>query len=302
MPAATGGARVTFFFGLDNATWTESFYLTNVSSYLALIGGVGVPTPLFQGIINARVAMLATPCSMIGVRVSLLNEPRTSQIVDASYIPATVAYTTPGSEQLTADRPYSTVLVIMYGDNDAVKRTYMGGVPDGDIGEGTGYHRGFQATTAWRAKLDDYMLRLIGASAGFRSESWAAAQTVQNVLTNGPADAPVGIEVPAQIVFGIQPPQIALRGFRRLNPRLPGMGRIHRVHLPLPTAPGTDGLWQYYLRGVDPAAGSNQQQLGQAAPQAYIYPIIQQAVVDEATHRKRGVSALASRGRSRTRT
>jgi hypothetical protein len=66
----------------------------------------------------------------------------------------------------------------------------------------------------------------------------------------------------------------------------------------LPVAPP----WIYFLQGTENVNIANLvKSKGVAAALKYKYPIIQNGIAYAATHRKRGASALAPRGRSRTR-
>lgn len=296
--SSTPGIRLTMFFSTDNYTWTESLY-GPASDYVTYIDLNGNPSALLHDLLVARAAMLAEGANMQAARLSDPTNPKTSQYVSPQAIPNTTPFSS-GGGQTNADRPYSTVIVQATGEDNQVSRLYFSGAPDEDIGEGTNFHRGWSPVSGWITKLNQYRSVLTVQGWKFRSISYAGSQQVQGLVSTGPANAPLGITVLNAFTFSRQPPALSFKGFRRSNPRSPGVHGQFKLALPLPTA-AIGGVWTYYLIGGSPAAVSNVTTLGLAAALGYVYPKINTMIVQGATHHKRGASALAPRGRSRTR-
>ena len=295
---AQGGMRVTMFFSMDQATWSESWWVPAASGYESLLNADGTISPLLNGVIQGRVDLLATPAEMTEVRISDPGAPRTSQYVNEVLIPETTPF---GGQDLASDRPYSVVLLQEIAVTNEVGRLFMGGVPDTDIGEQDNTKRGWRPQSSWFNKLGAYLKKLISLNVAFRHLPYLNALQVQTVVSNGPAGTPLGFTTLAQIPFAPNGPfSVAFRGARKVNTRVPGLNGTHKLALPLPTAPVAN-LWTYYLLTGNPAAATNLQALPIVAPLVYTFPVLASLRVLGATHRKRGATQTAPRGRSRTR-
>lgn len=297
--------RMTMFFNTDNYTWTESHWLPGLSGYAAAI------QPAIN-IANARNDLLAEDAFLIAVRLTDTALPRSSYYLSPAQLPGV---TSPFQVQINnitlADRPYSCVLVAYTGADGTEARGFVSGAPDRIMGEGLTSTRGLLPLGLWGTKFDTYAGTAIPAAQGvlgfngaaYRALDYTApnAQPILNFPTNALAAGEIGVTLAGPLTFTLTPPVIMLKGVRKVNTRLPGLHGQYYVNLNPAVFP-VAAPWTYFLAGTENVNPANLVRAqGVAAALKYKYPVIQSGVAYAATHRKRGASALAPRGRSRTR-
>lgn len=304
MPSPTPGTRCTFFLSDGGATWTESFYLTSITSYDQVLNQTTfLPIPAFGNIIQARFALCFYPSQIVAVRLSVISQPRSSQYVSTDYLPVNTPIPANEQGEDSSDVNWTVIQLNWKGDAGGVKKTFVSGAPDVSIGSGTPYKRNISNNTSFFTALGNFQVAMIGMNAAFRTVQYTNSQPVDHIDANGPAGAPVQLLLKNQLTgLSATPPfNISLKGFRRINTKAPGLKPSYALFGTPPTAPNSAGFWAYPLAKANPALVPNMGTMGIVAPLSFLYQFMSNAVPVRATHRKRGVSALAAHGRSKTR-
>lgn len=303
-PWSDAQSKLTLIFTTDDYSWSESYYSRN-----------GTPTDGFANVGNiatARAAMLGLGANLEATRFVNLNNPR--QALFPQGPGNAVLNTAPPpnqNEPLYADRPYSSVLVNHFAGNGYTKRTYYAGAPDLYIGQQPIEDRGIEQTgiADWRPLLVRFLAAMAAGQWGWQRQIWPAApQTIVNITVG--ANPPTQIEITtAQPIANLSNSyEIIIRGFRRVNLKDFGMNGKWKINQN--ALPPAGGPYTYLLLGTPKSAGQAGNISGQGqvvalnlattlfqAPSndTYTYAIL------EATHRKRGSTLLAPRGRSKMR-
>ncbi len=294
--------RMTMFFATDNYTWTESHWLLGVSSYAAA-------EPPAISIATARCGILAEYSTMQAVRLTNLALPRTSFYLPGFSFPGDTGRFQVAPDGVLADRPYSALNIQFTGIDGTESRGYLSGIPDGLIGEGASSDRGIYALGIWGSALYNYIGSLLPLQAGalgingaaYRRLDYSAVQNVAAVTMPGVPGNEIAVTFPAQLTFiPNTPPAIVFKGFQKVNTRLPMLHGTYYVDTNptlFPVAPP----WTYFLQNTANISLANIKKKGVGSGLLYTYIQYLNGTVVSATHRKRGASALAPRGRSRTR-
>lgn len=290
--------RITIFMTTDTFTWTESHYHVSATTIAAAATDAA-------SLAAARLKILTKPAAIVGYRLSDTALPRQAQFSPLPGNQWIGSYLFPGTSVIDqyADRPYSVVIPEYVGVNGRTSRGYMAGVPDQIVSEDPEEVGGLDPTFSpgWVKAFNRYMVTL-AAAWGWRRISNAGTVPVIGVDTTTHPAGELGVTVGAAINFAGGPVKVNITGFRSVNPRKRGLSGIYSVDQTDATYPPTAKPFTYFLRGTSAANGANlTTQLGSVAPLAYLIEQYASADIIRATHRKRGVSALAPRGRSRSR-
>lgn len=299
-----GPFKIILYLQQFGDTWTETYYTStgSVSQFQNSLVQVGA----------ARRGLAAKQTLLVQARVTDLSNPRQTQVL------APLGFAGPGTMQ---ERPGSdpdqdsapsivSVQVKFYGTGGQQCRRYIAGVAEGTVGTNfSGQNISDYGTLG--GALANFLAVLAGQIWQFRYRNQAANQIVQAVLTSAQFPGEIGVQFGQQMIAlqaGV-PPYLAFKGFRKVNPRLLGIGGIYKVD---PASPGITAAvapFIYYLRNTPNIQAANIAQLGVGAQLVYAYdgfsnttgPTSNGFSILNATHHKRGGSALAHRGRLRAR-
>jgi hypothetical protein len=294
---------LTLVFSLPGFTWEEVYWGNAISAFVA------------STVATARAKILAPPAQIADVRITDTTLPHWAVYLIAGTFQGQGSYvdTSIPLLQTQSDRAYSVALAVSYNPIGSISRRFLGGVPDslvaevaagqtpGGINPNTG--PAFQiAYTAFSGVLANYGL-------GWLRRLYAGGVKVDQVLGNGPANAPIGLVTSTPIVIPPLPSEsVLVKGFRANNTKYKNIGGAYFVSTD-PSAPAPPaGKSVYYL------LGTTLSQFGNSIKEGKIYPYatalvqyvtntteISYNLIEKATHRKRGVKELAPVGRSKIR-
>lgn len=296
--------KITFFFSQFNFTWTETYYVPLSVSYSALVSQC-------QTIAGLRVAMNASQCKLSAIRIVNLTAPRLTTFVPPGTYPSGGSFIfLPGTDPDQDSAPQFVALQVkFFGAQGHVCRRYMSGIPEGVVGtkfsgsniEGLGLLG--NALTAFVAGLGNY-----GWS--FRFTNQAGILPCSKVTTNAQFPNEIGFTTGAQLItaLGATPYRVYLKGWRKVNYRQFGLGGVYALDPQSPGITAAAAPFAYYLLNTSQVQPSNIPNAGSAVQLLYGYdpfgsntgPAGNGYTVLSVNHRKRGASALALRGRSRS--
>lgn len=297
--------RCTVFFATESYTWTESHYLPSGGSVTSV-------SALLVGLAALRVNMMASNCRIVAIRIENLTPPRTVYYLQAgTYVSvgqftANVGISLPDT---AAAPPFVAVKIRVQGSAGYSTEIYVSGVPEGLIGTGGQSEQNLEPNIAFRNQLQIYVNYLISNQFSFRVRQLPqplpqctapASQPVQAAgLIAVQFGVPLTFGTPPS--FGPTPAALVLKGFRRANNRLPGLSGIYKVAAGSPGLTASAAPYIYWLQNTYNVAPSNIIVTGGGCGLTWYYDTYAIMNPRGATHRKRGASALAPRGRSRTR-
>jgi hypothetical protein len=285
-------------FRQDKYAWTESHYwLTSGSPALA-----NAIAPA-QQLASYRVPCLGNGCSLTRIRLS--SYPANRETVDIDYSGAVSGPTWPADPTgllYSASRSFTALLGTFTGQGTGQSNYYLGGIPvslgytvPGDTtGVQWGSCPGFSSRAA---ALNSF---LTDGAWGWLTRGTTVTYTVQGVVTNAAVPGMIGLiwnpAAPLPAVGSV----VVVKGFRRINTRLPPLGGVWKVGQVLAGQPaaGQTSVFLFNSGAVPPA---NYLSLGSAGvfnPSFNTYTFLQWV---EIVSRKRGGSIGAPRGRSRIR-
>ena len=297
--------RVTLFFQVESYTWTESHYLPAG-------GTVASVTQVMMGIAALRVNMMAANCTISAIRIENLTPPRTVYYLAAGTYPNQGQFTAGGlvgNPDVDSAPPWASVKVRVQGSAGYSTEIYISGVPEGIIGTGGVSSQNLEPNIAFRNALNAYLGYLILQNFSFR------VRQLLNPLPQctGPASQPaqaaglIAVQFGVPLVFGTppsfgpSPSAVVLKGFRRANLRLPGLSGIYKVAAGSPGLTASAAPYIYWLQNTFAVQPANLLVTGGGCGLVWYYDTYAILNPRGATHRKRGASALAPRGRSRNR-
>lgn len=296
--------KITFFFSALGATWTETYY-TPGTLYPAI---VSICTYLAQ----LRTAMNARGVTLTAIRLVNSNTPRQSAFLSPGQFASQ-----PGFIQTPAIDPdqdaapaFVAVQTKFFGASGNVCRRYIGGAPEGIIEGGPAAPRNIGVLGAWQNALTAFVLGLSQNQIQFRFTNQAGIQACTGVTTNIQFPGEIGVQFNTQVVVAQPGKQvyIHLKGFRKVNYRQFGLGGNYAVDPKSPGFTASLAPYIYYLQNTSGVQVANIAQLGLGVQLLYGFDTFSSTggpagngyAVLSANHRKRGVSALALRGRSRS--
>lgn len=296
--------KITFFFSQFNVTWTEVYY-TTVSTVALAFGEA-------QLIATARVALNGPQTVLSAIRVVNLAAPRLSNFVTPGTFAANGTYVfAPASDPDQDSAPaFEAVQVKFVGQAGNICRRYLAGAPQGIIGTRLG-GKNLMQLGLWFNALTGFVQALSSSAWSFRYSNQAANQLVQQVLTSAQFPGEIGVQFGQQMIAPVpgKPIQMRFKGFRKVNYRQFGIGGVYTVD---PASPGITAAvapFIYYLQNTSQVQVANIAVKGVGCQLLYGYDLFSPPTssgpqtafaVLSANHRKRGASALALRGRSRS--
>jgi hypothetical protein len=297
--------RATFFFQVESFTWTESHYLPAG-------GSVASVTATMQALAILRCNMLAGNAIISAIRIENLTPPRTIYFLAAGSFQARGQLTITGitgNPDLDSAPPWAAVKVRVQGSAGYSTTIYVSGVPEGTIGTGFGSNQSLEGGTPFFNALQAYLAGLVAATVSFRVRQLVDPLVpVQTVSQPAEARGNIAISTNVPLVFGVPPSfgptrnALVLKGFRRANQRQKGLTGIYLVAAASPALQsGAAAPFIYYLQNTADYSPANQIIVGGASGLVFYYDTFSILNPRGATHRKRGASALAPRGRSRSR-
>ncbi len=294
---------LSLFMQLPGFTWEEVYWANAISLNQAAL------------VANARAKLLAPPAMVADVRITDTAIPHWAVYLvtgtfngQGSY----VDYALPPGNTFS-DRAYSVALAQTVGAGGSISRRYLGGVPDSLVAEVSGGQTpgGLNpaAAPAFQAAYSTFVGVLAANSMGWLKRVYAGGQPANQVVTNGPSIAPVGIVTSVAITPGGPPnPGVLLRGFRSINTRVKNLGGGYFVSSDPTNPPPPAGKFVYYLLGTTASQGNNVLKPGLIYPWQDAIEVFRAnpptgyySLITKATHRKRGVKELAPAGRSKIR-
>lgn len=301
--------KVTLEMACEGQTWTESHY------YLPQ-AVLPFNDPALTDLTNARAALLGNNAFLTGVRVSLV--PANRVVTDYFVQTQGLAGTWPPDPTgliYSASIPNAALLIKMNGGGmtpTPQKSLYLAGPPAATIATGVSGILDINPIAAFLIALGKYMFQLTGSASqlfsttgpsqvrwGYRTRS--SQNTVVAVgppVTNAGFPGMVGIQVfstlPGVVVGG----QVWLSGWRRLNPRIPGLAGAWTVAGILPPTAPNQTPTTYFLANSGNVSPTNFKGIGSIAPLSFNYtPYGLGYLVEKAVTRKRGESVGLRRGR-----
>jgi hypothetical protein len=297
--------RVTFYFQVERYTWTESHYLPQGGSTASVSAVMATLAALRCGLLSVNATIQA-------IRIENLTPPRTVYYLQAGTFQSVGSFNTGGS-LLGPDNesapPWAAVKVRVQGVAGYSSTIYISGIPEGIVGTGGLSIQNLEPSAPFGNALTAYLNGLIAASASFRVRQLVSPiQPVTLVSQPAQAGGNIAVQTTAPLVFGTPPnfgpakSAIVLKGFRRGNLNLPGLSGVYYIDSGSPgIQSGAATPYIYWLEDTGFVAPSNIIQKGGASGLVFYYDTFAILNPRGATHRKRGASALAPRGRSRTR-
>ena len=296
--------KITFFFQMLGSTWTETYYLPGNTSFASVQNAA-----LQVGI--ARLGMCGPQVFWIATRVVNLNLPRAAQFIGTNNAPSQGTYTgqfTTDPDQDAAPA-FVAAQVKLFGNSGRTYRRYFAGAPEGVVSTKL-TSRNIGSLGPWSNALQNYVRTLIYQGMQLRYQNQAGKSVVTAVTTNAQFPNEIGVSFLQQMIVpgGGNTVYLLLRNFRSVNPKLFGLGGVYPVD---PASPGITAVaapFTYYLQNTSRVSPSNIAKLGYGVQLAYLFDTVSLAASPDGTgysllsfnHRKRGVSALSLRGRSRT--
>lgn len=284
--------KATIFFVSNRYLWSEAYFSTGTFDVN------NVPAAL-SNLVNTRANLLGVGAEIYAVRVS--NVPANRQVVDIDIggFQVNGAFGQ-GLLALNQDPAFSTIpnvaMVIKCLIPSGSKLIYCAGIPKGVVEDAaTPTQRinplqvqGFaDALQAW--------LKFLGTNQwGCQSQVNTVLQQAVGPPTDGPQTQPlIGITVAAQQPTWTVGSDMLVKGWKRVNPRSPGLTGRYILAAPLPTiAP-----WTYYLLNTQAVSPTNFKTIGKIGLLSQTIELFTLATLDTVTTRKRGVRTLGPLGR-----
>jgi hypothetical protein len=296
--------KITFFFSALGSTWTETYYSAG-TMYGAIVSQCTYIAML-------RVGMNARGVTLTAIRLVNLNTPRISAFLTPGTFASQPAFiSNPGTDPDQDAAPaFVAVQVKFFGSAGNICRRYVSGAPEGIIEGGPAAPRNIGALGAWQNALSAFVLGMAQNSWSFRFTNQANAAACSAVLTNAQFPGEIGVQFQTQVVQPVVGKQvyIHLKGFRKVNYRQFGLGGNYAVDPLSPGLTASVAPYIYYLQNTPQVLVANIAQRGVGVQLVYGFdsftatggPAGNGYSILSANHRKRGVSALALRGRSRS--
>jgi hypothetical protein len=289
--------KVTMYFSLANYSWSETHY------YL-LSTAESVVHPYTVQLANYRARLLGDYANLSAIRLSTVPSNRNVTDIDPSeWSGAGFVGTDTGMGDVTAERPYSSLLLLFTGQVSQ-KNMYLGGLPDEIIQTTPTSNTGYVPSGDWQMRFNQwsqYLVKPDGTSQwGFRSRFGEPGIPITSVgLATG-----VGSNIGLFSMVNLGVPvgsDVYLTGFRRSNTRQPGLSGSYQVIGIIPPGSGVTS-WETILGETGNVVPSNFISMGTAQPLVYQYVPYIACTPRRATSRKRGGSFGRPRGRLRART
>lgn len=291
------GVRCTMFFHLDRAGWSESHINTAATINAAVRND-------FVELFKARMQLSTAPVVAFRGRMSLLNSPRSSVLLDnVSMNQIQQSLGSPVAANDKADQPKAAALCRFYATDVSKKNLYISGIPDAIITEDP---EGLPAhvNPLWQARFDAYKAQLINGRWGYRGRvppTVAPAVPVAALSTlQRESDGAFGVTVAHNALAVAEGDKLQLRNFKmnlagQLSPN--GVWEVLAFNASSPTA-DKDSI---YFRRSTMIDAEEVRLLGTVGKVVYdVFPYTSGIIVSQTTH-LRGNSFLFGRGRRASR-
>lgn len=297
--------KITFFFTMFNYSWTETYYASGGVSLQSLQTAAGA-------VAQSRAACMGPQAVITAIRFVFLATPRVSYyaaLPTAGYVGNMGGLPGTDPDQDAAPQ-FVSAQVKFYNSLTYTSRRYLAGAPEFFVG-----------TRISGRNVEPNIGLFTNALAGLVSAlaaqawSWRVRNTVPKALSGTPITnvqfpGEIGLPLGVQLITNAspQPFQVYLYGFRKVNYRQFGLAGVYTVDPSSPGITASAAPYTYYLRNTGNVLPANIAQTGFVTPLSYTYPVFQSTsgpngngfTLLSFNHRKRGVSALALRGRSRS--
>lgn len=296
--------KITFFFTQLGSTWTETFYTTGAQSS-ATVQQNAISVAL------TRLACMGPQTQLTAIRIVNTGALRVSYFVPPSLFAQFGTFiSVPASDpDQDSSLEFVALQVKFIGQTGQVCRRYMGGWPEGQFGTKFGRLNLNLSGLAYNALLA-FSYALFQAAWSFRYTNQASNQLVQALVTAAQFPNEVGIQFGQQMIAPVvgKPIQMHLKGFRKVNVRQFGLAGVYTVDPASPGITASVAPYIYYLQNTSNVQIANISVKGVGAQLAYGFDLFtnpnpnanQAFSVLNARHHKRGASALAFRGRLRS--
>lgn len=297
--------KITFFFTMYNYSWTETYYAS---------GGLTLAqvqqSALF--VAQTRAACMGPQAVITAIRFVSLTNPRISYFAtmpQAGFVGNMGGIPGTDPDQDAAPQ-FVSAQVKFYASTANISRRYLAGIPEFFVGTKTSGRNVEPNIGLLNNALASFTAALASYAWSWRVRNLAGKALAGNVVTNVQFPSEIGLPFGTQLfnVASPQPYQIYLFGFRKVNYRQFGLAGVYTVDPASPGITASVAPFTYYLRNTGNVLPGNIAQTGFGVPLAYSFPNFSSTTGPSTNgftllsfnHRKRGVSALALRGRSRS--
>jgi len=282
--------KLTIFFTSFRYAWSEAYY--NLLTF-------GNPQQVVkaQNLCSLRGACLGNNASLYAARVS--NFPANRQIDDVDITQSTStgdwSANTPNVENPT---DIANRCIVLKSDTAVgSKLIYLAGAPEGVniADQQPPYNVSPNRVSGFSKILNRFINEL--QTGGWGCRSWKATVAIQAIgITQGTQNPPlIGVELATNPNWPVNS-KVLLGGWRRTNPRSPGLSGVFTVQgVPLPTQVNPPFI--YYLWGTANVNPNNFKTIGTIGLVQYQIVTFQGFLIDKGTTRKRGVRTLAPLGK-----
>jgi len=247
---------------------------------------------------SARNQMMGTGVKFFGIRMSLEGEARTARFVPSGQMTKAgvpIGSGNTGSKFGAADQPNACILLRASHDNKRQKNIYLTGVPD-ELIQTNPVGPNLNKVVGWEAKFNNYKKILKEDNIwGFKGRKLNPTKT--NVVDYVQQDNGAGLlGVVTTVDVAAVGDKVQLRNVKLINPSLPKVNGQYYV-----TSKDTDvgaGTFTYFLRNSADLIANNIADPGTIEKVEFDYFAYDCVRIMGQTSRKRGVSALAPRGKS----
>ncbi len=289
--------KITLFFTMGTQSWTETYYIG---------GSPSVPPTVstLNGLNQVRAALNGPQTSIVAVRIVHTSNPRIAIPYPGGFFgPYPGTFTSiPGTDPDQDSAPaFVAAQVKFQGMAGNICRRYLGGMPEGLVSSKLNQTTYVGVLGAWNNALLSFV-SFISGLLSFRYTNQAGIQVCQGVLTSAQFPGEIGVQFGAAVHSGPGPWRIHLKGFRKVNYRQFGLGGNYLIDPKSPAFTAVAAPYIYYLQNTPNVQVSNISTLGSGVQLTYGFDLFNVNTFSLLSfrHRKRGVSALAPRGRLRS--
>ncbi|HKV98066.1 MAG TPA: hypothetical protein VJR90_11350 [Gammaproteobacteria bacterium] len=282
--------KLTMYFSLYRSAWSEAYL--NQQSFSPNF----VPTQASQ-LMAARAAMLGHNAALFAARISAF--PANRQVTDVDQFTFAVTGNWTGNEQFGEQKSNiaNVALMIRMQTNVGQKLIYAAGCPDGVISGDNLPPSNIEAgnVQGFTGAVLTFINTLV--TGGWGCRSWKATVPVQALgLQSGTQVPPlIGVQLAAQQPWTVGQ-KVLLGGWRRVNPRSPGLTGVYTV-VQVPPAGQAGPPFVYYLFGTQNVSPTNFKSVGTIGLLQYEVAPFLSGQMDRGVTRKRGGRSLLPLGR-----
>lgn len=247
--------KLTMYMSVFRQAWSEAY----------LNSGVWPSSQATQNIttlLAARAALLGANAQLFSARVSGFPANRLVTDLDNFSFPVTGQWN-PRDLPLEANSNIANVSLMMtFGTTVGQKRIYLAGLPDAVINSDAVAPLNYMPATitGFAATLDTFVNALIAGGWGCRS--WKATVPIQSLGLQAGIQTPplIGVQLATAQPWAVGQ-KVLLGGWRRINPRSPGLSGVYTI-VGVPPATQTTPPFVYYLFGTQNVSPTNFKTIG----------------------------------------